>query len=205
MTRVELANLALSFIGDTRIASFSDETEIARLVNAHFDMALLTVLESKPWRLAETEQLLTEITDSGESTGTDEFDYRYQLPTDPFCVTPLFINGDRDRALYQFTVATIVGSTGVVRRTLLTDEKPVTLHYTYYSKDPSVWTAHFGRAVATRLAADLCIQVGASETKKQGLEQLYEIDLRRAWAQDSRLASRRILTRDSRYKTARTA
>ena len=69
---------------------------------------------------------------------------------------------------------------------LLADTDTLSIEYTYSNDDPTLYSAMFVTALATRLAAEICFNLTQSKQKVQDILEKYEsIDLPRAMAADS--------------------
>lgn len=82
ITETHIANLALSHIGATPVASAEQSPEI----QLHFDQCVRELLRAHPWNFATTTKELPIAQDSPHSV--DEWPHAYDLPAD--CVRPLF-------------------------------------------------------------------------------------------------------------------
>lgn len=83
---VEIANLALTHLGETRIASLEDNVKAAREMNAVFDLRRNRLLRAYNWNFAMKRALLSALSDAPAWGYT----YAYQLPTD--CMRMVQIN-----------------------------------------------------------------------------------------------------------------
>ena len=81
-TSVEICNLALIKVGSTRISSLTGEGKTSELCNALLQPTIDFILSRHDWRCARFRQALTQDATAPEC----EYDYRYQLPTNPYCL-----------------------------------------------------------------------------------------------------------------------
>lgn len=76
-SEVEIANVALTLLGEARIASIDDDVKAAREVKAIFAIARDALQAGYNWHFAKTREKLTALADA-PSFG---YAYQYQLPT----------------------------------------------------------------------------------------------------------------------------
>jgi hypothetical protein len=62
-SKVSIANLALSLLGDVRIISLSDAHETAKKVNAVFDLKVEELISMYPWNFAKKRLELAKLED----------------------------------------------------------------------------------------------------------------------------------------------
>ena len=59
MAMVDVANKALSYLGEDTIISFNDDSEQARVINKHYDLCRNTLLQGHNWNFATVRASLT--------------------------------------------------------------------------------------------------------------------------------------------------
>ena len=85
---VEICNSALVHLGAELISSLSDNSDEARACNQFFSGARDHVLTDANWTFATTQAELSKLS----STPLFKYGYAYQLPTNPYCLKPLFMD-----------------------------------------------------------------------------------------------------------------
>jgi hypothetical protein len=173
MTKAEIANLALGWIGQKTIASFEDGSVPAELCASNFDAAARATLERRAWMFA-TQRLTLE---PAEATGDAKWPSRFVLPATVVRVLGLDDgSGSWDAKWVREGQAVLTEqdfSKAYVRAIVDAD-------------DPSTWSPAFTRAVALRLAADLCGPITENAALAERLEAKYELAVRTAGATDGR-------------------
>lgn len=149
---------------------YNSGVEYACLVN-HTSGTFATDLTSVYW-------VATELVVSLD----DEITNVFYLPTDFLKITRL---SDTQ------SVHELVGNR------LLADTDTMSIKYTYSNDDPTLYSAQFVTALATRLAAEICFNITQNATKAQNVLEKYErVDLPRAMASDSAQGTSESLTID---------
>lgn len=150
VSNISIANLALTMLSTQRISSFSENTENARKVNAIFDMTRDASLAEHNWNFARAEATLALLS---ETTDTD-WGYIFQLPVN--CLRVISLVGDYPFAIFENKLYTNLDSAVIEYQKKLTD--------------PTLFSAGFVRALATRLAADLAFGITQNATLAQSME-----------------------------------
>ena len=162
ISAVTICNIALSKLGASRITSLLDKSEEAILCNLYYEITRDEVLRSHPWACAIERQSLAQLS-SGPIT--DDYDYQYQLPTDPYCLRPLNIPNDPS-AEYK-----------IEGRKLLTNLDSVILRYIKRVVDPNELDPLLVKTIAYRLAADISYDITNSRTIHDDMVILYKQQL----------------------------
>lgn len=167
-SEVQIANRALSMLGEARITSLSDNNKGARAMNARFDLLRDAELMAYAWRFA------VKRTQIAASTETPEWGYGkiYPLPSD--CLRPIMVNG---AAVNPNAVGLYYSATGyrgedpaweVIGGEIQTDlSSPLDLEYVAQITDTGAFDALFAEALAARLAADAAEELTQSNSKKE--------------------------------------
>lgn len=160
-SQVEIANMALQMLGESRILRVDDTTESGRTVRSFWSTAIKKMVEDHHWTfgIKRSDELVPEATDP-----TYGFDYSYQLPSD--CLVVLDMNDDRD-LVYQVEVNSI-GDPVIV-----TDEDEVYIRYVYDVTQTGRFTANFAMTLAALLAALMALRITGSATDSKNMWQLY--------------------------------
>ena len=183
MTRTQIANLALTKIGETQIASIDDPNEkTARTIKSLFDQTLEEVLRVHFWGFAMTARaLVAEETSVGLPAELDGWENAFALPADYLRLEKVTSGGEK---IDLFRIQRANG-----KRCLLANVDALTLHYVARVTDTAEFDPLFVQAFATLLAARLARGITGSEQLETQLMQRYEtVDLpnaRTANGQDS--------------------
>ena len=160
VSNISICNLALTMLSTQRISSLSENTENARKLSAIYDMTRDALLSLHNWNFARAEKALALV--SGETdTG---WSFIYQLPVD--CLRVISIVGD-----YKFRVFS---------NKLYTNADSPVIEYQRRITDPTLFSAGFVKALASRLAADLAFGITQNATLTQAMEEKAALDLREA-------------------------
>ena len=169
ISSVEIANIALTKLGASRIITMDDDVKQARAIRATFDPARRSELRAHNWTFAIVRKQLPVLADP-PNWG---FNFQYQLPEDclrVIQVSDLFAgislddyrNGDRSSyAIEQHRIAT-------------DDGPPLKIRYIRDVTDAGQFDAVFCQALAARLAMELCEEITQSNTKMQWLQGVYK-------------------------------
>ena len=142
-SQVEICNMALLQLGAARINSISDNSDEARLCSAFYNQTVDLVSVDGKWPTTITRQ------DLSQTDNTPEFDftYEYQLPTVPFCLSVVSIDGDVEYV--------IEGDK------LLTDESTASIKYIARLTNPQAYGPHLTQAIVNKLTATLAYPISA--------------------------------------------
>jgi hypothetical protein len=147
------------------INSPTEPCKEARLCGLFFDDLRDEVLREHAWGFAVTRARLARPV--GDPPGP--WPFQYQVPVD--CLRPLFLE---TAAEYR-----IEGDR------LYTGLDQAVLAYVKRETDPTRFDAHFVRALAARLAAELAVPITNQKSLAEAMWQLYERELSRAKAADA--------------------
>lgn len=166
---VEIANNALSMLGDDPITSLADDTERARLVNRIYPQTRDAVLRSHPWNCAITRATL------GRLSTAPAFGwlYQYALPTDPYCLRVLALNDDE-------ACADSGDEFKVEGKALLTNTTTANIRYIQRITDPAQYDALLYEALSAKLAAKMAYPITKSQATAQAMLATYNGMLREA-------------------------
>lgn len=133
---VQICNIALTNIGETKIAALTEENERARVVNLRYEDSRDSVLRTHPWNCAVTRvELSADVT--APAWG---YAKRYALPAD--CLRVLDIENNYEK--YE-----------VEGRFLVTDSSSMKLKYIKKVTDPTDFDSLLTHAVAMKLASEI--------------------------------------------------
>ena len=163
---VSICNIALSNLGDEKIASLSENNDRARSCDLRYEDVRDAVLRSYPWNCATTRVELARST-------TDPvwgFTYSFALPSD--CLRVLDV--------YDYTVPFSIEG-----RFLLTENSSAKLKYIARITDPNDYDILLQQAIGIRLASEIAEALTGRTELKQEMYQKYLLVLSEARGVDS--------------------
>lgn len=161
-TKVALANIALDLIGAATIMSFDDDSNEAKIIKRMYEESKREVIRSHTWNCVRKRVILAPLTTS------PPFGYgnTFKLPSDLLRVLPL---------------GSLVGlSYEIEERNLLCNEDSIELHYLADITDVTIFDSLLTKAIALKLAADICYRLVQSDALTERMESKYDKILRRA-------------------------
>jgi hypothetical protein len=164
---VDIANLALSRLGQTRIVSFDQDDSRARVMKDVYPIAKDTLLRLHPWNFAQKRVALSRLTEA-PAFG---WSYQYQLPND-------FLRLTRTQLLS--TDFRVEGDK------ILANTSEMKIIYTHRLEDSEKFDMLFVDTLAYMIAADTAMEITASRELLQQMKVLYENSLTKAQFLDSR-------------------
>ncbi len=175
-SQVDVANRALSKLGQRRIASVSDSSTEARSVAAAWDILRDAELRAHPWKFSLARGRIGALTEA-PAFG---FTHQFQLPAKYLRLVSIdglwcWIALDEPDLAWQ-----IEGG-----RLLLNRAGPVNLRWAQVVENVGLWYALFVDAFSCRLAVEICQQITASDSLKQSLEYDYQKAIRLARQTDA--------------------
>lgn len=156
--------MALQQIGAATITSTileADSTDSARKINVVYNLVLDEVLSSGAWSTAKFDAELTR----DLSTPLFDYSYQYHLPTDPFCLKVLRLNGAEGNKGVKYEVQ---------NRLLLTDESTAKIKYIGRLTDAEIFGVYLTIAFAFKLAVTIVIPITKSRSLYDDLSERYE-------------------------------
>jgi len=141
-TKVDIGNMALRRIGETRIESFTEQSDNANILNDIYDINRKAVLREYPWSFAvKTAELVA------TSEEPPDWNYEFALPADLlYLLSPAESGRDFTDNIYE-----IRGSN------LYTDDSEITVRYVYDITDTSKFDSLFVTALSYLLASELAM------------------------------------------------
>ena len=171
-SKVDLANEALLLLGANTITSFTDNDSIAVLVNLFFPSERDAVLRSHRWNCAITTANIASLA----TTPIIDWEYKFTLPTDPYCLRVL-------------DVRTVTGDIKldheIQGRELFTEESTVDITYIKRLDDTTQFDALLYQALVFRMAWKLAFPIMRSHTVMGQMGTMYEAVVREARTIDS--------------------
>lgn len=174
-SEVDIANRALSKLGESRITSLSDNNKAARAMNARFELLRDAELMAYPWRFAVKRVQLAALTTApawGYST-------IYEVPSDN--IKMIQIGG---AAIADSAIGVMYESSGyrtaeeapyeIIEGKIHTDlSAPLDYEYIYRVTDTGQFDPLFVEALSCRLAADAAEELTQSAAKQDRAERQY--------------------------------
>lgn len=197
MDPVDIANLALGWLGVKQIASFDDPSPAGRRVKSVFAGLRDSVLEDADWSFA------TERRELPRDGTTPLFGYasRYLMPSDVITVRKAFpsvVTGlidafaaslePTDSDFMAWEIESGTNSAGQRGRYILADTIATSLYVKAIVRveDHTLWSPTFTQALAARLAADLCVPLTEDKALAAQMWQLYKVKLDAATGNDAK-------------------
>ena len=164
--------MALTELGAGKISDYLTGTS-EKAVNCRlfYEPTVDEVLRSHEWNSAIWYQSLAEIASTDDNyllTDYEEWDYQFQLPTNPYCLRPLEIP---DYPSYDYEIASGY---------LITNLETVVLKYIRRLTDPTMFDPILVKAIAYRLAADMAVKITGSQQERATMLVAYDLQLNRA-------------------------
>ena len=170
-SQVDIANRALSKLGEARIISLDDDTKNAREIKAAFDYVRDAEFRAHRWHFTKKRTTLPALT----TTLAFGWDYQYQLPSDFLQVIQVGLTDpivDMSDYRTSGTMDWELEADGVL---LSNAEAPLPLRYVARIEDPTRYDATFIEVLACRLAIETCEALTQSTTKKESAYQDYKM------------------------------
>ena len=154
-SEVQLVNRALTLLGESRIASLTDNTPQALSANAIYAQVRDDVLSEGRWNCAIKRATLALL----EADPVWGFQNLFQLPTD-------FIRLDRIRDMRD--------DFAIEEDKLATDVDEMSIRYVFRITDVAKMDAPLQTAIAYKMAHELAIALKASDKKREAMYQMYK-------------------------------
>jgi len=167
-SRIEIANLALTHLGQPPVMALDDGSVAANTLNGLFEPAVAALLRSHVWNFAKARAVLPAMAQSPAFGYTTQ----YQLPSD--CLRVVRVGQ------YPQPLGTTAYYSIEQGRILINHTGALPVQYVQMVKDASRFDALFVDVLAARLALDACEKLTQSNTKRQILREEVEHALRRA-------------------------
>ena len=173
-TEVNLANIALTMLGQQPITALTDTNNRAVMADARYSDMRDTVLRAHPWNCAVKRDSLA------KSVTAPDWGYSntFVLPSDFVRLVDI----EDPTQKYSIEAGNQAGDNDLV---LLSDANSMNVRYVYKITDVSKMDDTLKQAIATRLAADLALAITGDSGKEQFLMQKYQSILLQAQWEDS--------------------
>jgi hypothetical protein len=158
---VDIANQALTFLGQDTIIALDEENKAARLCNANYELIRDEVLEEFDWNCASERASLAQ----DSSTPEWGFDYQYQLPTTPLCLMVREVY--EEEAGYEWKVE---------GQYVVTDAETCNIRYTKQLTSVPEMSGRLRQAIAFKLASHIAFNLtGSAAMSENALKAYYGI------------------------------
>lgn len=182
ISKVSIANKALTEVGATPITALDDDTNNARIVNRVYEISLKAILSECKWNFATKRVLLTVSTDTLDWYDVGET-VIYTKPSD---------------------VIRIFGvSTGNVQWReegdhIISDTANLGVRYVYYHDDPTKYAPSFIEAFIDKLCSDIAYMIVNSQSLGNEYKALYEkVTLPKAMSDNSQVGKQQTMQDDA--------
>lgn len=178
VSNVQIANMALSLLGDEAILSLTEDTNRARVMNLWFEIARDTVLQKHLWNEASARQQLS----LDAAVPAFGFARQFQLPSDFLRAVQLNDGKEPFR---------------IEGKKLLSDTSVAKLRYIKKVTDPNEFGPMLVQAIAAYLAWVTAIQITGSASLAEQMKQDYEDTLQAARGVDAQQGPVEVLEADT--------
>jgi hypothetical protein len=179
---VEICNSALSPLGNYTIGSLADDTKQSKLCNLKYEPVRDAVFRAFPWNCLQVRTSLARDT----ATPTSEYEYFYQLPTNPACLRVLRIIEAED---YDYDWK-------VEGRKIAIDAESCNIVYVAKITDPNQYDSLLKEAISARLGAEIAYALTGSASLLKSMWELYQMKVREARSVDSQEGTTESLIND---------
>ena len=162
---VDICNAALNNIGASNIISLTEDSKAARVCNQRYSIVRDAVFRSHPWNCLINRLSLAADT----SAPVFEYNFKYQLPNEPYCLRILEIEGESDGVTYE-----------VEGRYIVSDETTMNIKYISRVLDANEYDALLIEALAARLASEIAYPLVNSVSLQAQLFNIYEHKIKTA-------------------------
>lgn len=179
-SKTDIANRALTKLGEDRITDLLDDTERARTINSLYDSCRDAELRAHVWNFAVRRAALPRLV----TVPVFGFAYEYQIPAESLRLIQIgewwHWYGMEDY------VTSSTADFQVEGRKILTDfNAPLKIRYVERIDDPGLYDALFVESFACRMAIEACERLTQSNTKMQSVQEQYKESIRVACRVDA--------------------
>jgi hypothetical protein len=178
LSKVSIANMALTLLGADRIISLDDDSKNAREIKAVYDIARDEVLSLHTWNFALKRVKLAQLAEAPAHGYT----YQYALPTDYLRKVTVYRGARENDVLEEENFR-------IENKVLLTNESEVYLKYIFSNDDPTTYSPTFAKLFAMHLASLVAYSITNNGNLLSTLTNLYNEQLRIAMAVDAQESS----------------
>jgi hypothetical protein len=165
---VDIANRALTKLGQSRITALDQDTNNARVINAVYDTLRDAELRAHVWSFAITRASLAVLADAP----LYQYSYQYQLPSD--CLRLLEIEHFSPSNLNDYITRDDTNYKIEGNKILTNANAPLNIRYVKREEDTQQYSSDFVEAFACRLATECAETLTNSTSKRQLAWQEYK-------------------------------
>lgn len=186
-TEVQIANLALGWLGQNLINALTDNQNEAKIMNANYPLSRDKVLAEHAWTFALRREVLAPLA-GAPAFGTQN---RFLIPSDVLRVFRVYrsTNASQTRDLQN---ARWVREGNEI----LAYEEQIWAHFIYRNTNSNQYSPPFAHAVAARLAADTAVAFTENNRLAERMEEQYLRKLQEATASDGSQGRTEIIKSD---------
>ena len=171
----DVANVALTLIGQPTITSRTDGSSTANTVDELFDEVRDDLLRSHPWNFATKRVKLAQ----SSTTPVFEFDFAYPLPADWIRTISVHSN-DAGHGTVLHRMELIES-----QRAIIVSADQIFLRYVFQVIDPNLMAPDFRRAFELALARDLSVPLASSNTLQDQIDKQFRRKMAQARSSDA--------------------
>lgn len=172
---VEICNLAISWLGGSRITSLDDDSDEARICKANYDSSRRAVLEEREWTFAIKRVQLSQLSE----TPLFGYAHKFLVPSDLLYSIGVYdpahatrVNPPQERHVLE-------------NNSILADIPLIDLKYIYDVTNTKLFSPLFDQALAAHIAVNICIPLTENSAHFERMAKLYEYNLERAISSNS--------------------
>jgi len=178
----QIANLALSWIGQNQINALGDNQTEAIVMNANFDLSRDKVLNDYPWTFAIRREILAPIVPA-PAFG---YDNQFLIPSDVLYVHRVF-RPESSGGLFTSRTKNLPNANWEREgQHILTNEAVIHCIFVVQITNADLFSPSFRHALAARLAADTALTFTENRKLKEDMEIMYQTKLADAAFSDGR-------------------
>lgn len=182
LSKTDIANLALDYIGHSqRIGTFDETSVTAATIRLHYDTCLRKILRDFPWAFAKKIVALSLVA----ADPSTEWAFSYRVPADCLKVRRIIDGGDRfQREVSSISFDKAADNSGGL---ILCDEEGPSLEYTFFVDDPTRLPSDLVIAFAYFLGSQIAVTITAGDTAGMGAACLkrYAYEIQEAQSNDA--------------------
>lgn len=167
-TEIQIANIALSWMGQNLINSLNDTQNEAKVMKANFDTSRDKVVADHAWTFALRREILAPLTDQPAFGGGNQF----EIPSDVLRVFRVY-RASGNLQTINLQQARWVREGNVI----IAPEAVIWAHFIVRVTNSGLFNATFAHAVAARLAADTAMTFTENRALADNMEEKYMMKL----------------------------
>ncbi len=192
-SKVEICNLAISWLGGQLITALTDNTTEAILCNANYEMSRRAVLEEREWTFAIKRVTLTPL------VATPLFGYSYSFTSPPDSLRLINVYDPRhDGRNTPPTLPHVLED-----KIIYADINEIDVKYIWDQQTSTRFSSLFDQVLAAHIASRIAIPLTENKSMMEDMYKLYDDTLDRAAASDGLQGSREMLETSIMEKSRR--